>query len=97
VRDLALWVDEDVTVQAMLDTVAAAVKADAQLAVVQDARVFDVWRDKAQGSEPVAEKSLAFRFWLQDTEVTLDEARVADCLARIKEALVAAHGARQRG
>lgn len=97
VRDLALWVDEDGTVQSMLDTVAAAVKADAQLAVVQDARVFDVWRDKAQGSEPVAEKSLAFRFWLQDTEVTLDEARVADCLARIKEALVAAHGARQRG
>lgn len=97
VRDLALWVDEDVTVQSMLDTVAAAVKADAQLAVVQDARVFDVWRDKAQGSEPVAEKSLAFRFWLQDTEVTLDEARVADCLARIKEALVAAHSARQRG
>ena len=97
VRDLALWVDEDVTVQSMLDTVAKAVKADAQLAVVQDARVFDVWRDKAQGSEPVAEKSLAFRFWLQDTEVTLDEARVADCLARIKEALVAAHGARQRG
>jgi len=97
VRDLALWVDEDVTVQSMLDTIAAAVKADAQLAVVQDARVFDVWRDKAQGSEPVAEKSLAFRFWLQDTEVTLDEARVADCLARIKEALVAAHGARQRG
>lgn len=97
VRDLALWVDEDVTVQSMLDTVAKAVKADVQLAVVQDARVFDVWRDKAQGSEPVAEKSLAFRFWLQDTEVTLDEARVADCLARIKEALVAAHGARQRG
>ncbi|WP_338618952.1 phenylalanine--tRNA ligase subunit beta [Achromobacter sp. E1] len=97
VRDLALWVDEDVTVQSMLDTVAKAVKADTQLAVVQDARVFDVWRDKAQGSEPVAEKSLAFRFWLQDTEVTLDEARVADCLARIKEALVAAHGARQRG
>lgn len=96
VRDLALWVDEHVTVQSMLDTVAAAVKGDAQLAVVQDARVFDVWRDKAQGSEPVAEKSLAFRFWLQDTEVTLDEARVADCLARIKDALVVAHGARQR-
>ncbi len=96
VRDLALWVDEDVTAQSMLDTVAAAVKADAQLAVVQDARVFDVWREKAQGSEPVAEKSLAFRFWLQDTEVTLDEARVADCLARIKDALVGAHDARQR-
>jgi phenylalanyl-tRNA synthetase beta chain len=96
VRDLALWVDADVSTQSMLDTVAAAVKADAQLAVVQDARVFDVWREKAHGSEPVTEKSLAFRFWLQDTEVTLDEARVADCLARIKDALVSAHGARQR-
>ncbi|WP_088158148.1 phenylalanine--tRNA ligase subunit beta [Achromobacter xylosoxidans] len=96
VRDLALWVDAEVSAQSMLDTVFAAVKADPQLAVVQDARLFDVWREKPQGSEPVAEKSLAFRFWLQDTEVTLDEARVADCLARIKEALVAAHGARQR-
>ncbi len=96
VRDLALWVDADVSAQSMLDTVFATVKADPQLAVVQDARLFDVWREKSQGSEPVTEKSLAFRFWLQDTEVTLDEARVADCLARIKEALVAAHGARQR-
>ena len=96
VRDLALWVDAPVSTQSMLDTVAAAVKADAQLAVVQDVRVFDVWREKAHGSEPVTEKSLAFRFWLQDTEVTLDEARVADCLSRIKDALVSAHGARQR-
>ena len=96
VRDLALWVDADVSAQSMLDTVFATAKADPQLAVVQDARLFDVWREKSQGSEPVTEKSLAFRFWLQDTEVTLDEARVADCLARIKEALVAAHGARQR-
>lgn len=95
-RDLALWVDAQVSVQSMLDTVAAAVKADPQLAVVQDVRLFDVWREKPQGGEPVTEKSLAFRFWLQDTEVTLDEARVADCLARIKDALVAAHGARQR-
>ncbi|CPM67904.1 phenylalanyl-tRNA synthetase subunit beta [Bordetella pertussis] len=46
--------------------------------------------------QTVTEKSLAFRFWLQDTEVTLDEARVADCIARIKDALVAAHNARQR-
>jgi phenylalanyl-tRNA synthetase beta chain len=96
VRDLALWVDASVSTQSMLDTVFAAVKADAQLAVVQDARVFDVWREKAHGGEPVTEKSLAFRFWLQDTEVTLDEARVADCLSRIKDALVSAHGARQR-
>ncbi|MGY6269578.1 phenylalanine--tRNA ligase subunit beta [Achromobacter denitrificans] len=95
-RDLALWVDAQVPAQSMLDTVAAAIEADPKLAVVQDVRLFDVWREKPHGGEPVTEKSLAFRFWLQDTEVTLDEARVADCLARLKDVLVAAHGARQR-
>lgn len=96
VRDLALWVDVQVPVQSMLDTVAAVVKADPVLSVVQDARLFDVWREKPQDGVATTEKSLAFRFWLQDTEVTLDEARVADCLARIKDALVSAHAARQR-
>jgi len=96
VRDLALWVDLSVNAQAMLDTVAATIAVDPQLAVVQDVRLFDVWRDRPQDGRPVTEKSLAFRFWLQDTEVTLDEARVADCLARINQALASAHGARQR-
>jgi len=96
VRDLALWVDLSVNAQAMLDTVAATIAADPQLAVVQDVRLFDVWRDRPQDGRPVTEKSLAFRFWLQDTEVTLDEVRVADCLARINQALASAHGARQR-
>jgi len=96
VRDLALWVDAPVTAQSMLDTVAATVKADPQLAVVQDMRLFDVWRGNYRGSEPPSEKSLAFRFWLQDTERTLDEVRVADYLVRIKDALMAAHGVRQR-
>ncbi|AUL36436.1 phenylalanine--tRNA ligase subunit beta [Bordetella holmesii] len=95
-RDLALWVDESVQLQAMLDTVATLIKAEPQLAVVQDIQLFDVWRDKPHEAEPVAEKSLAFRFWLQDTAVTLDEARVAECISRIKDALVSAHGARQR-
>lgn len=96
IRDLAFWVDAPVSAQSMLDTVAAAVKSNPQLEVVQDVRLFDVWRDNYQGSEPPSEKSLAFRFWLQDTERTLDEVRVTDCLLRIKDALMAAHGARQR-
>lgn len=95
-RDLALWVDSTVPAQAMLDTVAATIKADARLAVVQDVRLFDVWREKPQNGAPVTEKSLAFRFYLQDSEVTLDEARVADCVARIKDELIRAHDARQR-
>jgi phenylalanyl-tRNA synthetase beta chain len=119
-RDLALWVKADISAQALLDTVAATVKADAKLAVVQDVRLFDVWRDRQQvpaagpsqggqapsggskhevrsvGAAFPVEKSLAFRFLLQDTEVTLDEARVADCMTRILDALTAAHGARLR-
>lgn len=95
-RDLALWVDESVPVQAMLDTVAGLVETDPQLAVVQDVQLFDVWREQPRKAEAAGEKSLAFRFWLQDTAVTLDEARVADCINRIKDALVSAHSARQR-
>lgn len=96
VRDLALWVPASTPAQALLDTVAATVEADPQLAVVQDARLFDVWREKPRDGQAVAEKSLAFRFWLQDTEVTLDDGRVSDCLARILDAVAAAHGARLR-
>jgi phenylalanyl-tRNA synthetase beta chain len=96
IRDLALWVDVQVTVQAMVDTIVAVVQADPELAVVQDIRLFDVWREKSQDKELPQEKSLAFRFWLQDTAVTLDEARVAAYMGRIKDALIRAHGARLR-
>ena len=62
VRDLALWVDAPVSTQSMLDTVAAAVKADAQLAVVQDVRVFDVWREKAHGQRARHREKPCFPF-----------------------------------
>jgi phenylalanyl-tRNA synthetase beta chain len=98
VRDLALWVDAPVSAQSMLDTIAATVAQDPAMAVVQDAKVFDVWRETAKPGETDvrAEKSLAFRFWLQDSAVTLDEARVEACLSGIRDALVREHGARQR-
>jgi len=92
-RDLALWVDESVLAQQMLDTIAATCAAEPDLAVVKDARIFDVWRDKSLSTK---EKSLAFRFRLQDTAVTLNDARVEGCLTRIRDALGAAHGARLR-
>ena len=95
-RDLALWVDESVPAQALLDTIAQTIHQDAALAIVQDVKLFDVWREKSQDADSPEEKSLAFRFWLQDTDATLDEARVTDCLSRLREALIHAHGARQR-
>ncbi len=94
-RDLALWVDDGVTVQSMFDTVAATISAHPELAVVQDVRIFDVWRDKRENVTS-SEKSLAFRFWLQDTEKTLDDARVDACMTVLRDALIANHNARQR-
>jgi phenylalanyl-tRNA synthetase beta chain len=66
--------------------------------VIRDVKLFDVWRDKSADAQADAakEKSLAFRFWLQDTDVTLDDARVDACLLQIRTALETAHQARQR-
>ncbi|MDQ2138332.1 phenylalanine--tRNA ligase subunit beta [Alcaligenaceae bacterium B3P038] len=96
VRDLALWVDVSVTAQAVLDTIAQTIARLPELAIVQDVKVFDVWRDKSDSDQARAEKSLAFRFWLQDTEVTLDDARVEASLAHLRDAIIAQHDARQR-
>ncbi len=92
IRDLALWVDESVTAQAMRDTIDA-VRAEPGMDVVRDIVLFDVWRDKSLSTK---EKSLAFRFWLQDSRVTLDDAGVDACMARFINALQAQHHARLR-
>ncbi|GAA5235404.1 phenylalanine--tRNA ligase subunit beta [Verticiella sediminum] len=91
-RDLALWVDQSVTAQAMLDTIDA-VRREPGMDIVQEVALFDLYRDKSLSEK---EKSLAFRFRLQDTEVTLDDARVDECMARIRDALIDVHAARQR-
>jgi phenylalanyl-tRNA synthetase beta chain len=95
VRDLAFWVKTDVAVQTLLDTITDEQKADAHLAIVQEVRLFDCWWEKT-ATGAAKEKSLAFRFWLQDTDTTLDDARVTDCLARLTHRLVQTHGARLR-
>lgn len=101
-RDLALWVDEAVTWQSMLDTIAAERLRQPDLGIVRDVRLFDVWREAGAAVEGAdkalfkKEKSLAFRFWLQDTDATLDDARVEAALALLRDALVRQHGARQR-
>lgn len=94
-RDLALWVDASVSVQSMFDTLTRTIAGHPKLAVVQDVRIFDVWRDKREDAAS-SEKSLAFRFWLQDTHNTLDDARVETCMTVLRDALIASHNARQR-
>jgi phenylalanyl-tRNA synthetase beta chain len=93
IRDLAVWADNGVSFQALLDTLAQTIQSDDTLAIVKDIKLFDVWRDKAAES---TEKSMAFRFWLQGRDTTLDDATVEQCMATLLAALVAAHGVRQR-
>lgn len=93
IRDLAVLADRDVSYQDLLDTLTQTVRSNATLGIVRDIKLFDVWRDK---SSSAAETSMAFRFWLQDRDATLDDATVEQCLARLLEALVSAHRVRQR-
>jgi phenylalanyl-tRNA synthetase beta chain len=93
-RDLAIWVSTDKTVQSLLDTIGRTIAADESLRVVQDVRLFDQWKDPSK--QAAEEKSLAFRFSLQDTEVTLDDARVDACVVKLRQALETEHQARAR-
>src|SRR5690606_32933002 len=80
IRDLAVWADNGVSFQALLDTLAQTIQSDDTLAIVKDIKLFDVWRDKAADT---AEKSMAFRFWLQGRDTTLDDATVEQCMATL--------------
>ena len=95
VRDLAVWAGVDVEYQSLLDTLQKTIASENSLSIVREIRLFDVWRNTADG-QPASEKSLALRFWLQDAEVTLDDQRVEQCIHRLLDALVRAHGVRQR-
>ena len=93
IRDLAVWVDASVNYQELLKTLTQTVSSNANLSVVRDIRLFDLWRDKSNATE---EKSLAFRFWLQNPSATLDDTTVDECMAVLLRALETHHGARQR-
>ena len=93
IRDLALWVDAALSYQELLKTLTQTIASDANLDVVRDIRLFDVWRDKSAAND---EKSLAFRFWLQNPSATLDDATVDECMAKLLGVLEQRHGARRR-
>ena len=93
-RDLAIWVSTDKTVQSLLDTIKQTISEDPSLSIVQHVQLFDQWRDPSK--EATQEKSLAFRLTLQDTEITLDDARVDGCVSKIRQALETVHHARAR-
>lgn len=93
IRDLAVWASADASYQDLLDTLTRTIESNATLDVVKDIKLFDVWRDK---SAQTSEKSMAFRFWLQGRESTLDDSTVEQCVSRLLQALVSEHDVRQR-
>ncbi len=79
-RDVAVLVDENVTVQSLLDSMQAENAPN-----VVDVALFDVYRGK--GMEQ-SKKSLAFRVLLQDTQKTLTDNEIEENMARLVAALL---------
>ncbi|SFF74517.1 phenylalanyl-tRNA synthetase beta subunit [Duganella sp. CF458] len=92
-RDVALVVKQAVPVQDLLDAFNGAVTAHAQGRIVQAIVLFDEYR--GQGLEG-DEKSLAFRFSLQDTQNTLQDDVVDELMKTLTAHVVLAHGAKLR-
>jgi phenylalanyl-tRNA synthetase beta chain len=87
-RDLAVVVDEKVTVQELLDTMRAT-----ENSLVSELALFDVYRGKgiAEGK-----KSLAFLVLMQDTQKTLTDVEVDETMAKLLDSVVKKHRAELR-
>jgi len=93
-RDLALLVKQDVPAQAVLDSFTAAAAAHPNGKILQAVVLFDEYRGKGLEAD---EKSLAFRFSLQDTQSTLQDDAVEALMAAVAEAAKEKHSAKLRG
>jgi len=82
-RDLALVVKADVPAQAVIDAFEAEIAVNPQGKIVQAVVLFDEYRGKGLGTD---EKSLAFRFSLQDTQSTLQDDAVDAIMAAVATA-----------
>jgi phenylalanyl-tRNA synthetase beta chain len=92
-RDLALVVKQSVPVQDLLDAFAAEVAVNPQGKLVQAIVLFDEYRGKGLQAD---EKSLAFRFGLQDTQNTLQDDAVEALMAALVASATQKYQARLR-
>jgi phenylalanyl-tRNA synthetase beta chain len=92
-RDLALVVKQDVPAQALLDAFKAELASNELGKLVQAVVLFDEYRGKGLEQD---EKSLAFRFSLQDTQSTLQDDAVEAIMAALAQAAQQKHGAKMR-
>ncbi|MBK7493376.1 MAG: phenylalanine--tRNA ligase subunit beta [Nitrosomonas sp.] len=78
-RDIAIIVDNDVSVHSLLDAINTG-----KSVIVSDFSLFDIYRGKGMND---SKKSLAFRVLLQDTEKTLTDEEADSAVASIVEIL----------
>jgi phenylalanyl-tRNA synthetase beta chain len=93
IRDLAFVVNDAVAAGSALADIQMARQQDPRLAMLQHVVLFDEYRGKGLENK---EKSLAFRFWLQDTGRTLSDVEADAAMAAIAECLAHRHQARLR-
>jgi phenylalanyl-tRNA synthetase beta chain len=93
-RDLALVVKQGVAAQSVVDAFTAAAAAHPSGKILQAVVLFDEYRGKGLEAD---EKSLAFRFSLQDTQSTLQDDVVESVMASLAEAAREKHSAKLRG
>jgi phenylalanyl-tRNA synthetase beta chain len=93
-RDIAVWVDEQITHDAMM----SAILAVSTEGVLLDALLFDIYRTKVSGSDVQlsGEKSMAVRLTLNSKEAPLTEAQIDSTVAAVIAALGERVGARHR-
>jgi len=92
-RDIAVIVGEDVTHDALIDTIVSADRA-----LVRSAKLFDIYKPAAASADLAAgERSLAVRLELLDDTTTLTDERIEAGVAAVLAALSARLGARLRG
>jgi phenylalanyl-tRNA synthetase beta chain len=92
-RDIAVVVKQSVPMQDLMDTFLAERKFNAACAIMQAIVLFDEYRGKGLEND---EKSLAFRFTLQDTQTTLQDDKVDAAMAAFIASVEKKHGAKLR-
>ena len=92
-RDLAIVVDQSLHMQILLDVFKLEVSVNPLCKSVQAIVLFDEYRGAGL---PVGEKSLAFRFTLQDTQSTLQDDKVDAAMAALMSSVTEKYGARLR-
>ena len=92
-RDIAVVVKQSVPMQDLMDTFLAERQSNPACAIMQAIVLFDEYRGKGLEND---EKSLAFRFTLQDTQTTLQDDKVDAAMAAFIASVEKKHGAKLR-